>query len=145
MVIMIFFITAEVIARYVFSSPIGIGYEAVQFMMAFAFAWGIAYTQKHKGHVSVDIIVSRLGARTQAVIDIFVYFISFILLSLISWRLFVRAGTVWANGDGSIGVYGPLGTLPIFPFYYVVALACSALSLAFFADFLTSLNRMVKK
>ena len=142
---MMFFVATDVFRRYVLNSPMANSYEVVEFMMAFVFVFGIAYMQRHKGHVVVSLVVSRLKERTQAVIDSVVYFISLGLFCVITWQAFARARFVWLGGDVSFGTMGPLGKVPVAPFYYVVALACAALCLVFLVDLFNSLAKAVTK
>jgi TRAP-type C4-dicarboxylate transport system permease small subunit len=145
LMVMVLFITADVFLRYVFSRPIEGSYEAVEFAMVFAMAFGIAYTQRQKGHISVEMLVSKFGSKTQAVIDSIVYFISLGFLGILSWQAFMRARVVWLAGDISIGKLAGVVSLPIAPFNYMVALAYAAISVVVLADFLISLSKAVRK
>jgi TRAP-type C4-dicarboxylate transport system permease small subunit len=143
--LMVLFITADTVLRYFFNSPIQNSYEVVELMMVFAFSLGIAYAQKHKSHVAVTLIVSKLSPRVQAIVDCFIYFIGIGFLGLMTWQIFVRARVVSVKGDISIGSLLGLGHVAIFPFYYVLALACTALTLVLLVDFLASLAATMKK
>jgi len=145
LMVMIFFVTADVFLRYGFSRPIESSYEAVELMMVFVFAFGIAYTQRQKGHVSVDMLVSRFNARTQAVVDSIVYFLSLGFLSILTWQALVRARVVWLVGDVSVGKITGIAHVSFAPFNYMVALACAALSLVLLAEFFISLAKAVRK
>ena len=145
LLLMVFFVTADVFLRYGFNHPIEGSYETVELMMVFVFAFGIAYTQKHKGHVAVDMLVSRFSVRTQAVVDSIIYFIGLIFLSVLTWQALVRARVVWLANEISFGKIAGISSVPFAPFYYMVALTCLALCIAFLADFFTSLAKAVRK
>lgn len=143
--LMMFFVTADVCLRYVFNSPILGAYEAIELMMAIVFCFGIAYTQKHKGHVSVSAVVSRFGKRKQAIIDSIVYFLSFGICFLLTWQTFLKARVVWLSGETTYGTVGPFGHVPVFPFVFPVGAAFSVLCLEFLVDFFASLTKAIRK
>jgi TRAP-type transport system small permease protein len=143
--LMVLFITVDSVLRYFFNSPIQNSYEVVELMMVFAFSFGIAYAQKHKSHVAVTLLVSKLSARVQAIVDCFIYFMSMGFLSLMTWQVFVRARIVSVKGDISIGSLVGLGNVAIYPFYYLLGLACLVFALVLLLDFLASLAAMVRK
>ena len=143
--VMVFFVAWDVFMRYAFNFPMESSYEIVEFMMAFVFVFGIAYTQRHKGHVVVSLVVSRFTEKAQAVIDSVVYFISLGFFCLLTWQAFVKAGVSRLMGEVSYGAIGPFGHMPIAPFFYAVASACVVLSMVLLVDFFTSLAKAVRK
>ncbi len=145
LMVMIFFVAMDVVRRYAFNSPIEGSYEAVEFMMAFVFIFGIAYAQRRKRHIAVELVVSRFRERIQTIIESVVYFISLGLSCIITWQAFLRARVVWLGGDITLGAIGPLGKVPVAPFYYAVAIACAAFSLVLLADVFTSLAKAGRK
>lgn len=145
LMVMIFFVTADVFLRYCLDRPIEGSYEAVELMMVFVFAFGIAYTQRHKGHVSVNMLVSRFSGRTQAVVDSVIYFISLGFLIILTWQTILRSRVVWLAGDMSQGNVAGITHVSFAPFNYMIALACAVLSMVLLADFLISLSTAVRK
>lgn len=94
-----------VVLRYGFDIGAIVLQESVVYMHGLAFMLGIAYTLKNDGHVRVDIIYSRLGARSRRHINLFghvVFLIPvclFILVSSLdyvaaSWRVLERSPEV---------------------------------------------------
>ncbi len=53
--------------------------------MAIVVLLGIAYTQTMKGHITVDIIVSRFSP-TQLVIDTLTYVLALFIFALMAWQ-----------------------------------------------------------
>lgn len=145
LMLMMFFVAADVCLRYLFNSPIMGAYEAIELMMAFVFCFGIAYTQKHKSHVAVSVLVSRFGKRKQAIIDSLVYLLSFGICSLLTWQTFLKARVAWLSGETTYGAIGPFEHVPIFPFVYPVGAACSVLCLELLVDFFVSLTKAIRK
>ena len=137
--LMVLFITVDSVLRYFFNLPIQNSYEVVELMMVFAFSFGIAYAQKHKSHVAVGLLVSKLHPKVKSIVDCFIYFMCMSFLTLMTWQVFVRGNAVYTKGDISIGSLPGLGHLPIYPFYYFLGLACVVFSMVLLLDFVTSL------
>lgn len=79
-------VTVDVVLRYVFNRPIKGGIELNELGLAVIVFLGLSYTALLKGHVAVDLIVNRLSAKKQAVIDIINSFLGIVVYSLIAWQ-----------------------------------------------------------
>ena len=145
LMVMMFLVAVDVFLRYVFNAPIEGVYEAIELMMAVVFCYGIAYTQRHKGHVSVNLLISKFGEKTQALINCLVSLISFALFALITWQSFLKAESALASGETTYGGVGPFGHIPIYPFVYLTSAACVAFCFEIFVDFVTYLTRAVRR
>src|SRR3989304_4130225 len=66
---MMFLMTADVILRYIFGSPLPGAYELLQFMMSIVIPFGIAYCAHEKGHITVDVLFVFLPAKGQRILD----------------------------------------------------------------------------
>ena len=69
-VVMVLIITFEVVARYIFHSPTIWVHETSENLLVIMAMLGGGYTFLHKGHVSVDMIYSRLSLRGRAILDL---------------------------------------------------------------------------
>ena len=145
LMLMMFLITVDVCLRYIFNSPIEGVYEAVEFMMAVVFCYGIGYTQRHRGHVAVNLVVSRLSERNQAIMGSMVALISFAVFALMTWYSFLKAGDAMRTGETSIGGIGSFGQISTFPFMYLTSAACLAFCLELLVDFFVSINKSVTR
>ena len=119
----------DVILRYLFNSPILGAFEITEFMMVFIVFLSLAYTQSQKGHVSVDIFVTILSERKQLFIELISHIIYFLLLLIITWKSVARAIELMESKE----VSGTL-SIPVFPFYFVVALGCAAMCMELLRD-----------
>ena len=63
----------EVLMRYLFNSPTIWGFEATAFAYGLHYMFGLSYTERHSGHVKVDILTLRLSEKTQAILGILTY------------------------------------------------------------------------
>jgi TRAP-type C4-dicarboxylate transport system permease small subunit len=145
LMLMMFLITVDVCLRYIFNAPIEGAYETVEFMMAVVFCYGIAYTQRHKGHVAVNLVTARLSDRNQAIMSSVVLLISFVVFVLITWQSFLKAGDAMRVGETSIGGIGSFGQIAVFPFMYMTSAACLAFCLELLVDFFVSITKSVKR
>lgn len=112
--------------------------EVVGFLAALVAALALGYTQLHRGHTWVDILVARLPLRAQAVIDSFMFFLATVMFGLATWQTFTLANHYW-----KIGLLSETLKMIFFPFIYVVALGCALLCLALLLDFLKSVRQVM--
>lgn len=109
-VVMTVLITVNVAMRYVFSKPLDSEFESVQVMLL-TFVWLTqAYIFSEGRSISVDFIATRLGPRTQIVINIIGCFIGvlyFGMVAKVGWGMAVQS---FENGARSIYVsHFPIG------------------------------------
>lgn len=140
LVVMMLLITMDVLLRYFLNRPVKGSFELVEFMMAIVVCLGMAYTGVQKGHVAVEIVVSRFSPRVQALIDSFNYLVSTILFSLISWKSVVQAKVLGVSGLTSAILY-----VPVYPFVFVLAFGSGLLGLVFLVHFIDSVSRVMRK
>ena len=119
----------DVCGRYFLNKPIRGALEFTEFLLVIAVATGFAYTQKVKGHISVELFTARLPLRYQKFIEGFGYFICLGLYILITWQCVVGGQTQWINQVTS-GAF----EIPLWPFYFFLALGTAILCLVYLAD-----------
>ncbi|MBM3211991.1 TRAP transporter small permease [Candidatus Poribacteria bacterium] len=139
-VAMMLLTTVDVSLRYLFNRPILGSVELTEFMMLLVVALGLAYTQLKKGHIFVELIVSRFSSRVQAVIESIGFFLCLVMYLLIVWQAVVQAKVQWVHGVKT----GAL-MIPKYPFYFILAFGCLLLCLVFLIDLIESLSRVVRK
>lgn len=131
---------ADVALRYVFNRPISGSYELTEFMMAVLLTFGIAYCAVVKGHVTVDVVVSRFPQRVQAIIDSITCLLGLSLFSLITWQC-----AVLIKDRLELGLTSQVLYIPTFPFVGVVALGSAVFCLVLITHLLDYLSKAVKK
>ena len=109
----------EVVMRYVFNDPTRWAHELSGLLYAAIFFSGGAYALRHKGHVSVDILSSRLSPRGRAIADIITAPIVLSLCgvflyygSLLAWKALTRletSHTPWGPPLGPVKLFMVLG------------------------------------
>ena len=108
---------ADVVLRYFFNSPILGSFELTEFslilLVFFAIPWGTA----QKVNVRVDLLVGTLPARIRAIFDSITCFISLLVTALFAWYTIPQAKYMMKLGSES-----DMLEIPLWPFYFVVAL-----------------------
>lgn len=87
MTVMMIFVTLDVTLRKLFDSPILGSIEITQFMLAICVSFGLAQCTIDKGHVIVDLFVSRLTTRAKARLEIVTGMLAFGSCVLVTWQL----------------------------------------------------------
>lgn len=122
--LLVFLATANVLGRWIFSTPVDGYIDWVEQAMAFFAFLGIAYTMREGGHIRMDILVGHIHGR-------FLWFVELLATLLIlgttlvliygSYLHFYRAYNI---GDSSLDI-----NLPTWPAKLVVPVALSILAL----------------
>ena len=120
-------ITFEVFSRYALGSPHPWAFDVMIMMYGTVFMMAGAYTLAKSGHVRGDVLYGFFTPRTQATLDLILYFVFFIpgviALTYAGWSF---AADAWAIKEhSSITADGP----PIYPFKTVITLAGAILLL----------------
>ncbi len=136
---MMFLVTVDVLLRYLFNHPITGSYEVISLMLVIVTFTALAHTGLKDGHIKVELLVSRLPQRAQAVINPCIYLLTLCLFAIVSWRAVVM-GQRWQEiGHSSIGL-----EIPLYPFLYVIAFASAVFCLVLAAKLLDSLTQVVR-
>jgi len=90
-------------------------------------------------HIQVDIFISSLPRRAQAIIDIMAFLLGSGFFVAIIWQLCVLGYSFQTSGEHSA-----TARIPYYPFAYGVALGSIPVCLVYLQKLLGSLNRLVK-
>lgn len=124
--VMMFMTFFDVIGRYFFNSPIVGTVDMTELFMGLIVYLGIGLTTFQRGHISVDLLTTRLPTRLHLVFDLFAQVVSGTLAAAISWRLWVIATETVANNDVT-----RVWELPIYPVVFALAAASVMMVVAF--------------
>jgi len=91
--------TANVIARFVFSSPIIGATEISQLMMAGSFLLALAITQANKQHTAMTDIVKRYPEKVRHAVEFAVLFVALVLFGIMTWRSSLGVYNIWQYGE----------------------------------------------
>lgn len=110
---------ADVVARYVFNTPLLGVFELTEFLVLILVFSFIAYTQAENSHVSVDFLVARFPKRLRTLVELFNRTACLILMALIAYMGFLKALEMKQVGETSLN----LG-IPAYPFVLFLVLGC---------------------
>jgi TRAP-type mannitol/chloroaromatic compound transport system permease small subunit len=114
-------ISWEVFSRYVLDAPHAWAFDAMIMLYGTLFMMAGAYTLSKNGHVRGDVLYGFFQPRTQATLDLLLYFVFFIPgVIALTYAGYDYAAESWAiNEHSNITADGP----PIYPFKTVIPLA----------------------
>ena len=138
-VVFIMLLTCADVVMRLFGRPIPGTYELVGYFGALIVAFALAYTSVERGHISVELLVDRLPARPQSLIEGAGHLVSAVLFGLLAWQSRVYAMDLVESGEVSL----TLG-IPTWPFVFGLAAGCGMLSLVLFLEGLRQLKRGFK-
>ncbi len=111
----------EVLVRYMFNAPTAWSFDLSYIMYGTLFMMGGAYTLSRNGHVRGDFIYRLWRPRTQAWVELVLYFLFFfpgiLALVITGWKYAARS---W--GFVEVSVNSPAG-VPVFQFKSVIVMA----------------------
>jgi TRAP-type C4-dicarboxylate transport system permease small subunit len=120
---------ADVVGRYIFNAPILGVFELTEFMVLILIFSFLAYSQSHKTHVSVDLVINLLPKRIQVYIELFNHAVCLILMALVTWKGIERALELMEVGEAS-----PNLGIPDYPFVFFLVLGCAVLCVEYIRD-----------
>lgn len=114
-------ISWEVFSRYVLDAPHAWAFDGMIMLYGTLFMMSGAYTLSKNGHVRGDVLYGFFQPRTQATLDLTLYFLFFIPgVVALTYAGYFYAAESWAiNEHSNITADGP----PIYPFKTVIPLA----------------------
>lgn len=137
LLMMVFIVVGNIIVRQV-SASFGGTTEVVGWLTAVVVALSLAYSQRSKAHVELDLLVTHLPARAQASLTALIAMASFLFFAMVAWKL-------WEYGFNAMqrGSLSQTLRVAIYPFVYLVALGFSSFCFVLFTDFISSLKKVV--
>jgi TRAP-type mannitol/chloroaromatic compound transport system permease small subunit len=106
-------LTYEVVARYAFNKPTQWSFDATYFISSLILVLGLAYTWQIGGHVSVDLITTKLPRRVNAALKVLFIITLFFLCWFNIFRVMLpHLQSSWALKERSMTGFMP----PIYPY-----------------------------
>lgn len=129
--------TADVIGRYLFNRPITGTVEMGRLLLALmvVFSWG--HTQILKGHVNVDMFLSRFPPRARAITNFTTTLLVLVFFSLFAWQSAVAAELYHRSGQLIYVLEWPLA-----PFQLIVSMGTLMFCLVLILDMIDALRQM---
>jgi len=108
-------VLANIILRNVFKLPILGTVELVGLLTSTGLGLALSNCEMNDGNISMDVFTEKLPKKAQKALGIVVYAISLAFFAVVVWRVFVFAGTSFANGRVT-----STASIPLFPFIFIL-------------------------
>jgi TRAP-type C4-dicarboxylate transport system permease small subunit len=131
---------ADVFLRWIFKAPIIGTTEITESMMACIAFFALAWCAVEKSHLKVDLVIDRLPARMQGLIDTVTTLAGLCLVALFAWRSFLEGRAVQ-----ELNLVSSLIKIPAYPFYYIIAAGCAMLCVVMAVQAGQHLSKAVNK
>jgi len=129
-------LTCADIALRLFRHPILGTYEVAGFLGAVVASFAMAQTTIERGHVAVQVVVTRFSPRVQEVIYLITHLLSLLLFALLAWECIRYGNDLRTSGEVSMTLQ-----LPFFPVLYGIALSAAIVCLVLLVDILLVMVR----
>jgi TRAP-type C4-dicarboxylate transport system permease small subunit len=121
---------ADVAGRKIFNSPILGAFELTEFMILVLIFSFLGYTQSHKNHISVELLMRFFPQKIQDIIEIFNHIACFAIMALIVWTGLQKAIETMNSGEAS-----PNLAVPDYPFVFFLVIGCAVMCIEYIKDF----------
>jgi TRAP-type C4-dicarboxylate transport system permease small subunit len=132
---MMFLTCADILLR-LFRRPILGTYEIVGFLGAMVAGFALAQTTIERGHVAVQVVVSRFSPQTQKIIYLITHILSIFLFALLAWECVRYGNDFRASGEVSLTL-----RMPFYPVVYGIAFSAVIVCLVLFVDILQVMTK----
>lgn len=132
LILMALVIGYEVILRGFFNMPTKWAHEVSGMLFGASFLLGAGYILYHGGHVRVDILISRLRPRTQALINIITHLVMALFCAVVLWKSWHYAVLAFVEMHVSDSGWQPV----LFPIKFVIVFGVFLLMLQLLAKYI---------
>jgi TRAP-type mannitol/chloroaromatic compound transport system permease small subunit len=140
LILMMLFITFEVIMRYVFNSPTLWVNEMNEYLSVILVALGGGYVLLNRGHVNVDVFYGRFGERTRAILDLLTSPVFFLFIIVLIWQTLDVAIGSWQFRERSA-----TAGIPTYPVRIILVVGACLILLQGVAKFGRDFTKAVMK
>ncbi len=136
---MVLLTCANIFMRAV-ASPIRGTFELMGFFGALLASLALGYTQLHRGHIAVDILVQRFPARIRRILTSINSAVCALFFGVVAWQVADKAAVLRDTGEVTETL-----RIAYYPFTYGTALGCVFLALVFIQQLAESVGLEKKK
>jgi len=108
-------VLANIILRNLLKMPILGTVEIVGLLTSTGLGLALSNCEMKDGNIAMDVLTERLPRKAQKVIGLFIYVIALCFWAIVVWRIFIFAGTSYANGRVTA-----TASIPIYPFIFIL-------------------------
>lgn len=132
-------VVSEVIMRYIFNRPIIGVWDISGMLQGLIVIFGGGYAILHKGHVSMDILVSKLSARKRALVDSITDALVIVAITLFLWKVGENAWFSLSIKEHYTSALGP----PIYPLKIAMTIGVGLMLFQAITSWIRNLVRLV--
>jgi TRAP-type transport system small permease protein len=138
--LMMFFVAAGVIARYLMHRPIKGDMEIQELAMVLVVFVALPFLQSEKGNVYVELLIDRLKGRKKAILGSFAYTLGIIIIAFLVWQTGVKAARDFASfgSNVTLALY-----IPIAPFLLIADIGLGLFGIEWLIELIHNLHRAV--
>lgn len=133
------FVTLNVVLRTANAPTFGF-HEIILLITAAFVLIGAAYTEKRKGHIMLDFLISRVSPKTREVLNCLASFLALGFAIVFTWRLVVYTHSLQVTG----AFYLAMVPLPYWPAYTVACLGFIFFAIMLIARFIQSIKQNIE-
>lgn len=133
LVLMLLVAVLDIVLRTL-GAPLPGAFEIIGWLAAASMASALAYTQAHKGHISIRLVLARFPRRARLAMEAATALLAALLFGVAAWQLFLYAYDLQATGSLSETLRAP-----VYPWVYLVAAGVAALALTLVKDAVAAL------
>lgn len=134
--IMVVVTCADVLGAKLFTTPVPGSTEIISLVQVAAIVFAMAATQRHKGHISVEMVVSKMTTRTRSFIRAVTALLGLTLFSLLIFEGFRLGNRYLEAGEVTATVQ-----IPYYPFAYAFSLALVPVAVMLLVDFIEVMKK----
>jgi len=139
-VVIMFLSSADVLSRNFVGVPIKGAYELNEIFFLCAAMMGIAYAQKYKAHVNVELVVSHLPKRTALILETYMTVVALITYVLVIWMSSLEFINSWTTDEFRWGLIA----IPLWPARLMIPLGFTLLCLRFIGEIVINISMLRK-
>jgi TRAP-type C4-dicarboxylate transport system permease small subunit len=114
-------------------------FDIVGLLGLIVIAFSLAHTAMQKGHISIEVLVTRFPQRVQGIIGTITGILSLGIFSVITWQCVELANRYRESNQTTM-----TAEIPIHPFLYMMAFCTAVLCLAIIVDLIKSARKGLK-
>ncbi len=137
-IVMVAVTCADVLGAKLFLMPVPGSTEIVSLAQVATIVFAVAATQRHKGHISVEMFYMKMSPRIQALTSALTS-----CLGLILFFILVYQGIQLGNGFLEAKEVTATVQIPFYPFAYGFSLAMVPVTLMLFIDLIDALRELL--
>jgi TRAP-type C4-dicarboxylate transport system permease small subunit len=131
---------ADVFGRYLLNKPIIGTLEIFEILLPGIVLFSLAYAQRAKAHIAVDVFYSRFPSRVRAVMGLVINLWAILFFAIVTWRATLIAIMHWQTGRKISNISVPVYLVDLF-----VPIGTLAICLVLISELLHSLMKMKKE